>query len=99
MIEFRDSQSTAYTRAIFDLEQAQIMACLNDYAAAIGPVDDEWVRCQLTLTPASDIAIFNVTLVDGDGATVYQGRDQAGIDIRPPVISGSPLMKPEFAAS
>jgi len=98
MIEFRDSQSTAYTRAIFDLEQTQITACLSDYAAAIGPVDDEWVRCQLTLTPASDIAIFNVTLVDGDGATVYQGRNQAGIDIRPPIIGSSTRMKPELAA-
>jgi len=36
--------------------------------------------------------------VDGDGATVYQGRNQAGIDIRPPIIGSSTRMKPELAA-
>jgi hypothetical protein len=86
MIEFRDGASTAYTRATYDLEQARVAACLAEDAVAIGAVDEDWVRCQLTLTPASDVAVFNVTLVDQEGATVYQGKDQAGIDIRPPVI-------------
>ncbi|MEA2817550.1 MAG: hypothetical protein QOI93_5319 [Rhodospirillaceae bacterium] len=86
MIEFRDGASTAYTRATYDLERAQVAACLAEDAVAIGSVDEDWVRCQLTLTPASDIAVFNVTLVDQEGATVYQGKDQAGIDIRSPVI-------------
>jgi hypothetical protein len=55
-------------------------------AVAIGSVDEEWVRCQLTLVPTSDVAVFNVTLVDQTGAHIYQGTDEAGIDIQPPVV-------------
>ena len=53
-------------------------------------VDDEWVRCQLTLVPTSNLAVFNVTLVDHRGAHVYEGRDHAGVDIRPPVVGRLP---------
>jgi hypothetical protein len=86
MIEFRDLQAQAYTRATFNLGQARVDACVDKDAVAIGPVDEEWVRCQLTLVPTSDVAVFNVTLVDQEGAHVYQGTDDAGIDIRSPVI-------------
>ena len=89
MIEFRDLQSAAYTRATFDLKQAQIADCMDKDAVAIGAIDDEWVRCQLTLTPMSNVAVFNVTLVDQAGAHIYQGEDQAGIDIRPAVVGRS----------
>ena len=71
--------------ATFDLEQLQFEAADRE-AAAIGSVDDEWVRCQLTLVPLSDIAVFNVTLVDQKGRHVYQGRNEAGVDLRPPVV-------------
>jgi hypothetical protein len=91
MIEFRDMQSVAYTRATFDLERAQVEACVDEDAVAVGSVDDEWVRCQLTLVPTSNFAVFNVTLVDQQGAHVYEGRDQAGVDIRPPVVGRDPL--------
>jgi pyruvate-formate lyase-activating enzyme len=90
MIEFRDIQSSAYTRATFDLERAQVEACVDKDAVAVGSVDDEWVRCQLTLVPASTVAVFNVTLVDQEGAHIYQGNDQAGIDLRPPVVGRIP---------
>jgi pyruvate-formate lyase-activating enzyme len=91
MIEFRDMQSVAYTRATFDLERAQVEACVDEDAVAVGSVDDEWVRCQLTLVPTSNFAVFNVTLVNQQGAHVYEGRDQAGVDIRPPVVGRDPL--------
>jgi pyruvate-formate lyase-activating enzyme len=90
MIEFRDIESAAYTRATFDLEQAQIVACMDKDAVAVGSVDDEWVRCQLTITPRSNVAVFNVTLVDQDGAHIYQGNDEAGVDVRPPVVGRIP---------
>jgi MoaA/NifB/PqqE/SkfB family radical SAM enzyme len=86
MIEFRDNQHIAYTRATFDLEQTRVMASMNEDAVAIGRADSNWVRCQLSLTPTSDVAIFNVTLIDHNGSAVYQGRGQGGIDIRPPII-------------
>jgi hypothetical protein len=89
MIEFRDQEAAAYTRATFDLKKAQIPACMDEDAVAIGAIDDEWVRCQLTLTPTSNVAVFNVTLVDHVGAHIYQGEDQAGIDIRAPVVGRS----------
>ncbi len=89
IIEFRDQEAAAYTRATFDLKKAQIAACMDKDAVAIGAIDDEWVRCQLTLTPTSNVAVFNVTLVDQVGAHIYQGEEQAGIDIRPPVVGRS----------
>lgn len=86
MIEFRDSEHVAYARATFDLEQARVVARVNGDSVAIGPAGKEWVRCQLSITPTSDVAIFNMTLVDHDGAAIYQGRGQGGIDIRPPIV-------------
>ena len=85
MIEFRDGESRAYTRAKYDLEQVTISDALDD-EAAIGAFDAEWVRCQLTLRPACSSAVFNVTLVDDTGSHMYRGTGQAGVHIRPPVL-------------
>ena len=86
MIEFRDKEQIAYARATFDLWEGRVVASTSEDGVAVGPADKEWVRCQLSLTPMSDEAIFTVTLVDHDGAAVYQGRGQGGIDIRPPIV-------------
>ena len=93
MIEFRDDLSTMYSRATFNLERAQIMACTDDDAVSVGSVDDEWVRCQLTFTPLSSAVFFTLGLVDQAGSHVYQGKDQAGIDIRAPIIGRVPPIK------
>jgi organic radical activating enzyme len=85
MIEFRDDEARAYTRAKYDLERATIAEALDD-GASVGRFDGQWVRCQLTLTPASSSAIFNVTLVDEMGSHIYQGTGRAGIYIRPPIL-------------
>ena len=90
MIEFRDRKSIAYSRATFDLENAQILSCMDTGAVAVGAVNDDWVRCQLTITPTSDVAVFNVALVNEEGAHLYQGDNQAGIDVRPPVVGRLP---------
>ena len=68
MIEFRDKEHTAYARATFDLWEGQVVAGTSKDDVAVGPADEEWVRCQLSLTPMSDEAIVTVTLVDHDGA-------------------------------
>ena len=60
LIEFRDPQSIGYSRATFDLEHAQIVTCMDADVVAVGAVNDDWVRCQVTITPTSDVAIFNV---------------------------------------
>lgn len=86
MIEFRDREQTAYARATFDLGRGRVVESTSEDGVAVGPVDKEWVRCQLSLTPMSDEAIFNLTLVDHEGAVVYQGRGQGGIDIRPLIV-------------
>ena len=86
MIEFRDKEQTAYARATFDLGEGRVVASTSEDGVAVGPADKEWVRCQLSLTPMSDEAVVTVTLVDHDGAVVYQGRGQGGIDIRPPIV-------------
>ncbi len=86
MIEFRDKEHTAYARATFDLREGRVVASTSEDGVAVGPADKKWVRCQLSLTPMSDEAIFTVTLVNHDGAAVYQGRGQGGIDIRPPIV-------------
>jgi hypothetical protein len=88
MMEFRDQQAGAYTRAKYDLERRRVTDALDD-DAAIGPGDAEWVRCQLTLRPTSSSAVFNVTLLDQDGMHIYQGTGQAGVHIRPPVLYGA----------
>ena len=59
---------------------------MHKNAVAVSPVDDEWVRCQLTLKMPSNMAHFAVGLVDQHGAHVYQGQDDAGIDVLPPVL-------------
>ena len=94
MIEFRDREPIAYSRATFDLENAQILSCMDADAVAVGAVNDDWVRCQLTITPKSDVAVFNVALVDEEGAHLYQGDNQAGIDVRSPVIGRLPSAAP-----
>ena len=86
MIEFRDKEHIAYARATFDLGKGRVVASTSEDDVAVGPADKEWVRCQLSLTPMSDEAIVTVTLVDHDGAVVYQGTGQGGIDIRPPIV-------------
>jgi hypothetical protein len=85
MIEFRDGESRAYTRAKYDLERITIADALDD-EACVGAADGQWVRCQLTLAPASSSAVFNVTLVDETGAHIYQGTGQAGVHVRAPVL-------------
>ena len=85
-IEFRDKEHIEYARATFDLWEGQVVASTSENDVAVGPADEEWVRCQLSLTPMSDEAIVTVTLVDHDGAVVYQGRGQGGIDIRQPIV-------------
>lgn len=87
-IEFRDREQTAYARANFDLGEGRIVASTSEESVAVGPADEDWVRCQLSLTPMSDEAIVTVTIVDHEGAVVYQGRGQGGIDIRPPIVVG-----------
>jgi hypothetical protein len=86
MIEFRDKEHIGYARATFDLWQGQVVSGTSKDDVAVGPVDGEWVRCQLSLIPTSDEAIVTVSLVDHDGAVVYQGRGQGGADIRPPIV-------------
>jgi hypothetical protein len=88
MIEFRDASSGAYTRAKYDLERRRVVDSLHDNAA-IKAVDAEWVRCQLTLTPTSSMAVFNVTLVNQEGLHIYEGTGQAGVHIQPPIIAAA----------
>jgi hypothetical protein len=85
-IEFRDEAQAAYARATFDLGEGRVVAGKSEDDVAIGQAGEEWVRCQLSLTPLSDKAVLTVTLVDHDGAVVYQGRGQGGIDIRLPAV-------------
>ena len=85
MIEFRDTESRAYTRAKYDLERMKVVDALDDNAS-IGSLEGDWVRCRLTLTPTSSSAVFNVTLVDEAGSHVYPGNGQAGVHIRPPIV-------------
>ena len=86
MIEFRDLQPGAYTRATFDLGRARVEACVDKDAVAIGSVDEEWVRCQLTLVPMSDVAVFNVILSIKRALILLRVTEEAGIDIRAPVV-------------
>jgi hypothetical protein len=85
-IEFRDKEHIGYARATFDLWEGRVVASTNEDDVAVGPADEGWVRCQLSLTPMSDEAIVTVTLVGHDQAIVYQGRGQGGIDITPPIV-------------
>jgi Radical SAM superfamily len=87
MMEFRDQEPGAYTRAMYDLERRRVIDALDD-DAAIGPADAEWIRCQLTLQPTTSSVVFNVTLVDEAGTHMYQGTGQAGVHIRAPVLHG-----------
>jgi sulfatase maturation enzyme AslB (radical SAM superfamily) len=89
MIEFRDHQMGEYRRATFDLRQARISSSIDEGSVAVASTEDGWVRCQLTLTPASNLAVLALTLVNDDGAHIYGGADHAGIDIRPAVIARS----------
>src|SRR5262249_42176365 len=85
-IEFRDKEQTAYARATFDLGEGRGLGSTSEDGVAVGPADREWVRCQLSLTPMSDEAVVTVTLVDHNGAVVYQGRGEGGIEMRVPVV-------------
>jgi pyruvate-formate lyase-activating enzyme len=88
MIELRDAQSGAYTRAKYDLERKRVFDALDEGAAA-GTYDDDWVRCQLTLTPTSSSAVLAMTLLDEAGCHIYQGTGDAGIYIRPVALYAS----------
>jgi hypothetical protein len=85
MIELRDAQPGAYTRAKYDLEQIRVIECADD-TAAIGALDERWVSCQLTLTPSSSAAVLAITLLDGAGMHIYPGKELAGVQLRPPVL-------------
>ena len=63
---------------------------MHGQAVSVGSAVDEWVRCQITFTPVSSAVVFTLALVDNEGARVYQGEDQAGIDIRPPIMGRMP---------
>jgi pyruvate-formate lyase-activating enzyme len=82
MIELRDSESGVYTRAKYDLNGQRIIDAIGDNAA-VSLVDDEWVSCQLSLTPCSSSVVFAVTLLDEQDAHVYEGTGRAGVHMRP----------------
>jgi organic radical activating enzyme len=90
MIEVRDDPTTMYTCATFELERANILACTDKDAVSVGSAGDEWVRCQITFTPVSSAVVFTLALVNDEVSHVYQGEDQAGVDLRPPIIGRLP---------
>ena len=80
-----------YTCATIELERAKILACTDKDAVSIGSAVDEWVRCQITFTPVSRAVVFTLALVNNEeGSHVYQGEDQSGIDLRPPILGRMP---------
>jgi Radical SAM superfamily len=93
MIEFRDAEPGVYVRAKYDLARARIVDSLGDNAA-ITAIDDEWVRCHLSIIASSSTLVLAVSVLDEKQCHIYAGTGQAGVHVRPLTVYSQ---SPEYA--
>lgn len=79
-LEMRDFDSKKYGVARFNLATQSVVASKGDIVdAGVEPAADGWCRVWAAVPVGTDVGVFNIQLMDADNATVYSGRDGAGL--------------------
>ncbi|MBV9704925.1 MAG: hypothetical protein JO163_19550, partial [Methylobacteriaceae bacterium] len=82
ILEMRDNEAGKYGVARFDLKTAAVILKSGDVTASgVIPAADGWYRIWAAMPLATDRAVIDIGLMDGDGATKYAGDGKSGVSI------------------
>ena len=82
ILEMRDNEAGKYGVARFDLKTAAVILKSGDVTASgVIPAADGWYRIWAAMPLATDRAVIDIGLMDGEGATKYAGDGKSGVSI------------------